>query len=264
MVFGLSEMRNPMLLPNLKRNPQPLLQRLAALVTSPDTQTKNASEDQTPAASATDDNLAQEKMKSLSLLESMFCGLDDDQEWGGRESIDSDIDMDVAAPLPAKEAKPGPGQELIKQPKPALKNPLKELFAPQEEQGFSLLGHLDLELDEEPLAFAAPQNAHAIIEPTSISTFITADSQITYDPKQPLFFPISQEARASRGKVKDIIDVLKDRGYDWRNGFYWTESSEEIAKRWEETKGDLTRDWKRRHREAVKSRRRRGGTDGDF
>jgi len=34
-------------------------------------------------------------------------------------------------------------------------------------------------------------------------------------------------------------------------------------KRWEEAKGDLTRDWKRRHREAVKSRRRRGGVDGD-
>jgi hypothetical protein len=28
-------------------------------------------------------------------------------------------------------------------------------------------------------------------------------------------------------------------------------------------KGDLTRDWKRRHREAVKSRRRRGGVDAD-
>jgi hypothetical protein len=131
-------------------------------------------------------------------------------------------------------------------------------------QGFSLLGHLDLELDEEPLSFAVPQNVPATIEPAPTPTFTTAHSQITYDPKHPLFFPISQEARASRGKAKDIIDVLKDRGYDWRNGFYRTESPEEITKRWDETKGDLTRDWKKRHREAVKSRRRRGGADGDF
>jgi hypothetical protein len=82
-----------------------------------------------------------------------------------------------------------------------------------------------------------------------------------------LFFPLSKEERANRprnSKLKDILDVFREKGLDPQStGFYRTESSEEIVKRWEEVKGDLTRDWKRRHREAVKSRRRRGGTDGD-
>lgn len=82
-----------------------------------------------------------------------------------------------------------------------------------------------------------------------------------------MFFPFSKEERADKHrntKLKDIFDVFKEKGLDPQStGFYRTESNEEIVKRWEEVKGDLTRDWKRRHREAVKSRRRRGGTDGD-
>ena len=61
------------------------------------------------------------------------------------------------------------------------------------------------------------------------------------------------------------MDAFIEKGLDPRStGFYRTENGEEIVKRWEEVKGDLTRDWKKRHREAVKSRRRRGGgADGD-
>jgi hypothetical protein len=82
-----------------------------------------------------------------------------------------------------------------------------------------------------------------------------------------LFFPLSTEEGANRqgnAKLKDTMDVFREQGLDPRStGFYRTESSEEIVSRWEEVKGDLTRDWKRRHREAVKSRRRRGGIDDD-
>ena len=92
-------------------------------------------------------------------------------------------------------------------------------------------------------------------------------TQITLDASQPLFFPLSKEEKANKprnAKLRDIMDVFKEKGLDPQStGFYRVESSEEIVKRWEEVKGDLTRDWKRRHREAVKSRRRRGGVDGD-
>ena len=92
-------------------------------------------------------------------------------------------------------------------------------------------------------------------------------TQITFDASQPLFFPLSAEERANKHrntKLKDVMDIFKEKGLDPRStGFYRTENREEVVKRWEEVKGDLTRDWKRRHREAVKSRRRRGGADGD-
>jgi hypothetical protein len=128
--------------------------------------------------------------------------------------------------------------------------------------GFSLLGHLDLdlELDEDPIIQIQSSICKDPVD--QIVPIPLPQSQATYDPKQPLFFPLLSDQ--NRGKSKDIIDVMRERGFDWRDGFYRSESSEEIAKRWEETKGDLTRDWKRRHREAVKSRRRRGGTDGDL
>ena len=79
----------------------------------------------------------------------------------------------------------------------------------------------------------------------------------------PLFFPLPEDARAgTRGRVKDLLDVAKERGCDWRN-FCRTETPEEIRQRWDEQKGELTQEWKRRHREAVKSRRRRGGADAE-
>ena len=89
------------------------------------------------------------------------------------------------------------------------------------------------------------------------------NAQITFDPTLPLFFPLPEDQRSGfRGKVKDPLDVARENGLDWRN-FCRTQNSEEIRQRWETQKVALTQDWKRRHREAVKSRRRRGGGDGD-
>lgn len=88
--------------------------------------------------------------------------------------------------------------------------------------------------------------------PTSLST----------DTKAFLFFPVEPDSRQGiRGRVKDLHDVIASKEWDWRK-FCRTETPEETKQRWEDVKGDLTRDWKRRHREAVKSRRRRGGPDG--
>ena len=140
--------------------------------------------------------------------------------------------------------------------------------------GFSLSNQLGLNLeleDEEPFPTALlPPALPVAVQPPTItrgsSTRVSLPhTQIALDATQPLFFPLPTEERANKqgsAKLKDITDVFGEKGLDSRpTGFYRTESSE-IAKRWEGVEGDLTRDWKKRHREAVKSRGRRGGIDG--
>lgn len=71
----------------------------------------------------------------------------------------------------------------------------------------------------------------------------------------------------NRARQRDVYDVIKDNGWNWRDpmvGFFRTGTEEDIRKRWEENKGELTRDWKRRCREAGKvNRRKRGGVEND-
>jgi len=143
-----------------------------------------------------------------------------------------------------------------------------------------LLGHLDvdIELDDDlPFSIEAPaeQTYHDVVSSTpptiSAITLQTHASQrpLVLDPKQALFFPIlSQDGIVtSRARQRDMYDVIKDNGWNWRDpavGFFRTETEEEIRKRWEESKGELTRDWKRRCREAGKvNRRKRGGVEND-
>ncbi|KAJ2965198.1 hypothetical protein NUW54_g14199 [Trametes sanguinea] len=68
-----------------------------------------------------------------------------------------------------------------------------------------------------------------------------------------VFFP--SENAAMRRRALDPTN--------WRTWFFRTDSPEAIKQRWEESKGELTAGWKRRHREAIKSRRRRGGGAGE-
>ncbi|KAF8961505.1 hypothetical protein BDZ97DRAFT_1905505 [Flammula alnicola] len=159
----------------------------------------------------------------------------------------------------------------------------QDLFAPREEEaGFSLLGHLDLdiELDDE-LPFVAeqaiqqqPYEEHVASLPTSLPTPITvrthaSQAPLVLDPKKALFFPLpsQQDGAMNRARQRDVYDLARDNGWNWRDpavGFYRTGTEEDIRKRWEDSKGELTRDWKRRHREAGKvNRRKRGGVDGD-
>ena len=133
-----------------------------------------------------------------------------------------------------------------------------------------MLGHLDLDLDLDDdvldASFApAPPAATPSVQPVVATTIrnTRTQAQVTFDPNLPLFFPLPQDEREGfRGRVRDPFDVAKEQGFDWRT-FCRTETSEEIRQRWEAEKVELTRDWKRRHREAVKSRRRRGGDDGE-
>jgi hypothetical protein len=254
-----------------------------------DMRVSSAAEDHSkPALEQPNDDLAWEKMQSLTLLESMFAGLSENQDWEGRETIDSDIEMgNIISPPGVSGDDMRPDSTTGAQPTTTSTSKLKDLFAPQEEQGtlcvdsrralqhnvsvlgFSLLGHLnlDLEIDNEEIipvvteSQSIESNYLSCQHPSSTMT----PSQEIFDPEQPLFFPMFQEARSTgRGKGKDLTGIMKDRIFDWREGFFRTESSADIAKRWEITRGELTRDWKRRHREAARSQRRRGDNDVTF
>ena len=118
-------------------------------------------------------------------------------------------------------------------------------------------------VDDLDLAFAveaAPVVSGAeVIQPISRPSITGAQIRFALDPLASLFFPIPEDERMGfRARTKDPLDVARDKGWDWRK-FCRTQTPEEIKQRWEEQKVQLTQDWKRRHREAIKSRRRRGG-----
>ncbi|EEB93244.1 hypothetical protein MPER_08131, partial [Moniliophthora perniciosa FA553] len=134
---------------------------------------------------------------------------------------------------------------------------------PQEDEGgFSLLNQLDIDIDEDLDAIfgsapaideqSAPPTSQPIVASSFASTKARTQQQRIYlDPKTPLFFlPAHGGASHLRGKAAD-------------SPFYQTQTEEQIRQRWEENKVELTRGWKKRWREAVKVKRRRGGRDGD-
>jgi hypothetical protein len=132
-----------------------------------------------------------------------------------------------------------------------------------------------------PAAFPDP---YALI-PTSTTTLTTPfplshitqpHAHQTLDPKQPLFFPLTSSfptaassTFATKARSKDLFDIARENGWNWRDpnvGFWRTGTEEEIKERWEGQKVELTREWKRRCREAGKVRRRRDAgveADGD-
>lgn len=145
--------------------------------------------------------------------------------------------------------------------------------------GFSLLGHLDIDSELEDIPFLSnatgPQAAtttdtSAALYATSIQP-IAAHSQapLTLNPKQALFFPFDPASQNNnKARPKDLFDIAKDNHWNWRDpsvGFYRTGTEDEIRKKWEEERGELTRGWKKRCKEAMKINRRRGlrGVDGD-
>jgi hypothetical protein len=273
-------------------------------------------DDDSDPVDTTSADLAAEKAKALRLLYSMFDEADED--WGGAESVDSDVEREAAAAAsPRANAVPRPSQsssshdaadfEVVpaaqrvsdkspvdrpqttqtaattRDPGPiqAPTTKLKDLFAPREDEGdsnfhscstvhpvsslgFSLIGHLnldselDLDLDlglDEP-AFANNAVAISTSDPTTATARPTAIPAPTQPPKAyaldttlPFFFPQTSSSKgghARNAKVK----------------FARTEDEARIRARWEAERGELTREWKRRHREALKSRRRRGGGGG--
>ncbi|KAH8997095.1 hypothetical protein EDB86DRAFT_3153477 [Lactarius hatsudake] len=210
-------------------------------------------DDQTPPRAEVD--LAAETAGALDLLGAIFGEAND---WGGAESVDSDVEMAAHAvpgllestdfeivpadhePRAAQRSTVGGQEEATPVP---TTTKLKDLFAPREQEGFSLIGHLDLDseldhdmdMDHEP---ALPNAAPSILGAPSVVVAPTTQHG-SLDASLPFFFP-------QKGQVRRV-------------GFVRTEDEAQIRARWEAARGELTREWKRRHREAVKSRRRRGG-----
>ncbi|KAG6867058.1 hypothetical protein C0993_007147, partial [Termitomyces sp. T159_Od127] len=255
-------------------------------------------------ASLPDNNtdIAAEKKQTLDVLASLF-GHENDADWVGRESVDSDMDetemsirhrmvvdadddgdfevvpmeadatsvppqkrstnvmpnepMDVETKMPVPPTSAKVKQEPTK---------LKDLFAPREEDaGFSLLGHLDLDLeldDEIPFSVAEshPQEStHSI--PTTAPGVPDPYVAPQLNTKLPLFFPHCSPADSgTKARPRDIFDVAMENKWHWRDPaveFYRMGTEEDIRKRWEEKKVELTREWKKRWREAGKISRRR-------
>jgi len=234
-----------------------------------------------------DKPVAEERSKALKLLQSMF---GDAEEWGGKEPINSDEEevQEVAVPatlLPkekpgkkSRDAKPKqgiemepetqetdePAEETQKTGSQVSKTSLKDMFKPQEaEAGFSLFNDLDLDLDLDPSMVDIFQGVEPAENPqnlTSLHAHVptitpvlaagTRREVVTLDPTLPFFFPYPENP------LKNIADVLDSMV---TQKFYRTETSDEIRKKWNEQKGELTREWKKRHREALKARRLRGG-----
>ena len=96
---------------------------------------------------------------------------------------------------------------------------------------------MDLNQDAPAFPSATVSAPVATSSRSALSAPITQHKAL--DPSLPLFFP-------QKGHVQMVR-------------FARTEDEEVIRARWEAARGELTREWKRRHREAVKSRRRRGG-----
>ncbi|KAH9964306.1 hypothetical protein BJV74DRAFT_799681 [Russula compacta] len=256
---------------------------------------------------AANTDLAVETAKALQLLNTMFGEANED--WGGAESVDSEMEQEAAASTHANDAVPYASQnsshdatdfEVVPAPQQADKNSsvvdlqapiataardpdpvepsrqLKDLFAPREEEGFSLINHLDLdsELDldfDEPAPFAnnAPAPALASIPPTSdrITTATRSGTNATapkhmhqsksLDVTLPFFF--LQNSNSNSNSNSNLNSKGHGNNMRRRVMFARTDDEAQIRARWEAARGELTREWKRRHREAVKSRRRRGG-----
>ncbi|PBK70998.1 hypothetical protein ARMSODRAFT_884486 [Armillaria solidipes] len=239
-------------------------------------------------------DLTAEKQETLGLLQSLFGGSDNTKEWGGVESIASDIDVDEprllegdgeadyeVVPLDTSLEKPRDPSPLdeptteVEATATTTKSKLKDLFAPRaDEGGFSLMGHLDLDFEiDEDIPFPT---AVAVQEPLPtvevVPTPTPASSHLVLDPKKPLFFPLltsfpTAEPSASRPRVKDLFDVAREKHWtsslSSTGGFHRTATEEDIRKRWEESKGELTRGWKKRVKDAGKMKRRRGAAADD-
>ncbi|KAN0127672.1 hypothetical protein V8E53_014512 [Lactarius tabidus] len=244
-------------------------------------QTPSGDEKMDPRASDTELDLAAERASALDLLSVMFG--DTNTDWGGAESIDSDVEMagvdadtPRAAPSPLeptdfgvvpaaheprdsrreekntavnKQIDATPTPATTGRPQSSTQNKLKDLFAPREEEGFSLIDHLDLDseldldmdlhLDEPAFPITAATAPVATSSRSALSAAVLTTQHKVLDSSLLFFFP-------QKGHVKRVK-------------FVRTEDEAEIRARWEAARGELTWEWKRRHREVVKSRRRRGG-----
>lgn len=152
---------------------------------------------------------------------------------------------------------------------PVKAAPLKEMFAPRpDESGFSLfdnIADLNIELEEPDVEFD-PQDVTWRGERGHPETFHHHREivpEIVPDPATPFFFPLPRDERgsidpsfrpppsrnSSNHAFRDVFDRGTANSAD-PGGFWRAETEDEIRKYWDETKGELTQEYKMRHRDA--------------
>ncbi|KAG8988171.1 hypothetical protein FRB90_002927 [Tulasnella sp. 427] len=145
--------------------------------------------------------------------------------------------------------------------------PLKEMFAPRpDESGFTLfdnIANIDLELEEPDIELEAKsthrekERGEPFQQPHHESV-----TDLPLDRSAPFFFPLPRDKhgfvdtsfgllprQSSNQALEDAFGSANSIG---AIEFWRTETDADIRKYWEETKGELTREYKQRHREALR------------
>ncbi|UZJ54334.1 hypothetical protein CBS101457_003654 [Exobasidium rhododendri] len=139
---------------------------------------------------------------------------------------------------------------------------LKDMFRPKEASvGFSLMGDLDLDLEEEGEEEEEEEEEETIgaIRETQAtvthnrwvpeSAYSAPASSFAAAEQLPFFFPTLEHDKQSWLKILQSDSTVSP--------FCKDKSDEELQALWKERKGQLTQDYKRRHREALKKKRRK-------
>ncbi|KAG2077653.1 hypothetical protein BDR04DRAFT_1066630 [Suillus decipiens] len=244
-------------------------------------------------------SLTQEKLTSLAFLRSLFG--DGDEGWGGQESLsdiedarlegkgkarepqtgtqmdvdeggigieevpqakyrDMEMGSDAAVSLPNSQSRPTSTSKPSTQSQKQTR--LKDLFAPREEEaGFSLLGHLDLDFEEEDVLgisdISYPTQPHHALLPHVVSVpYEQPQAHPTLDSSFPFFFPLPPTLRSRSSNTRNTPREIFSP-FPHGEPFSRTQTTSEIHSQWETQKGALTREWKARWREASKGKRGR-------
>ncbi|KAG8717074.1 hypothetical protein FRC09_014769 [Ceratobasidium sp. 395] len=180
----------------------------------------------------------------------------EDEDMGGEVMEDDDENASEEEAETSEEEEQD--QSKNQQPAPEIRhNELKDMFKPQEESaGFSF--GLDIELDPDAESFLPasiqpqPEPQPPTITSAPTTSHQTHTIQYTPNPHALMFFP-------TFGGKRDIFSVIEEKGWRWEH----PGTSEEIRAKWEQNKAELTREYTKRHREAVKRRRRGGVVRGE-
>ncbi|EIW66485.1 hypothetical protein TREMEDRAFT_65347 [Tremella mesenterica DSM 1558] len=153
---------------------------------------------------------------------------------------------------------------------------LKDLFAPSAGTSFSLALNADIE-PEEDLDIILP--LPPLVEHDDQRQVMEIAPKSLYDPSAelPMFFPPSRPQNvmqshlkkaevptramwAREGGTREDYGMMEDE-VAGEEGFWRQETDAEMEEIWQRDKLDLTREWKTRHRDARKQRKRKGVQD---
>jgi len=127
---------------------------------------------------------------------------------------------------------------------------LKDMFRPKEDTtGFSLLGDLDLDLEEEEEDDELEEPQVAPVQ----NRWITNPARLAPPPtnveRLPFFFPLPENGNQTWLSILQRDPTV--------SRFCKDKTDEELQTQWRDRKGQLTQDYKRRHREALKKKKRK-------